>query len=454
MLFHYKVLPFVSCFLKTRDLQNLKNNTAAVTPVYGDSTATWSRKPPVTTTLPAVVGSSGAITTLSPDITTSVMLIVTALSGAPLLITNATRLIQSIATEEPAKLTSVLTELSTLLNFTVSASGSAGLPTLQTIFNGSKFYIPDTSDNISSQISDTSVIPNESMYSIGWNDTGGTFRNACKEDFLYDNLTFCDKQINTSINVTESEDGLFNPTDGHMDNISSYYADDSDMASNGTVLNMKSTAFEVSETDLDSNSSNLSLEQNLDNTTGNFTDNFVSTESLPSLNFVSVANSTFDGDNKSHGLTSMMESEELTSDIITTLETLLDQSKDFVSTSQYIEQISQMIQKTTAAVADSTKCYSSQCTTLPTDGTASSWEPSFAPDAINEELSTAITTETTSTVAESQGMCKIRVIVYLYNKRINSEQGTFRVNLTLYSIVLDNLIVARLATRFSIPYGT
>jgi hypothetical protein len=63
-----------------------------------------------------------------------------------------------------------------------------------------------------------------------------------------------------------------------------------------------------------------------------------------------------------------------------------------------------MIQKTTAAVADSTKCYSSQCNTLPTDGTASSWEPSFAPDAINEKHSAAFTTETSSTLAESHGM--------------------------------------------------
>jgi len=28
-------------------------------------------------------------------------------------------------------------------------------------------------------------------------------------------------------------------------------------------------------------------------------------------------------------------------------------------------------------------------------------------------------------------MCKIKVTVYLYNEKMNSEQGTFRVNLTL-----------------------
>jgi hypothetical protein len=266
------------------------------------------------------------------------------------------------------------------------------------------------------------------------------------EDFFNDNLTFIEDQINTSlsINVTGIEDGLFNSTGGHLDIIRSYYTDDSGATSNVTILNMNSTAFEVSETDLDSNSRDLSLEQYSDNTSSDFTDTFVSNESIPPLNFVTVPNSTFEEDSKSHGLTSVMESEELTSVVITTLESLLAQSKDFVSTSQYIEQISQMIQKTTAtAVADSTKCYSTQCNTLPTDGTAGSWEPSFAPDAVSETHSTAITTETTSTLAESHGMCKIKVTVYSYNERMNSEQGTFGVNLTVYSIVLlHKLIVA------------
>jgi hypothetical protein len=74
-----------------------------------------------------------------------------------------------------------------------------------------------------------------------------------------------------------------------------------------------------------------------------------------------------------------------------------------------------MIQTTTAAAEDSTKCYSSQCNALPTDGTASSWEPSFAPDAISEKHSTAITTEMTSPLAELHGMCKIKVTVCSYS---------------------------------------
>ena len=370
------------------------------------------------------------------------MLIVTALSGAPHLIANVTSLIQTIATEEPAEVTSVLSELASLLNFTAFAAASSGLPMLSTVFNGTEFYIPDTSDSSSSQISDTGVIPNETMFPTDWNDN---FINAYMEDYLYDDLTFTGEQMNTSlsINFTMIEDSLFNSTDGHLDIISSYYTDDSVTADNVTVLNMKSTAFEVSETDLDYNSRNLSSEYYLDNTSSNFTGNFVSTESISPLHFVNVANSTFDEDSKSHGLMSVMESEELTSVVITTLETLLTQSKDFMSTSQYIEHISQMIQTTTAAVADSTKCYSSHCNTLPTDGTVSSWEPSFAPDAISEKHSTAVTTETTSTLAESHGMCKIKVTVCLYNKRINSEQGTFRVNLSLYiRDLLDKLIVA------------
>ena len=425
-------------------------------PVYADSSMTWSRKTPVTTTLPTIVGSPGVITTLSPDITTSVMLIVTALSGAPHLIANVTNLIQNIATEEPAEVTSVLSELASLLNFTASAAGSSDLPTLPTIFNGTESYIYDASDNISTQISDTGVIPNKTLFSIDLNGTGDNFTDGYMEGFLFDNVTFMDEQINTSlsINFTEIIDSLFNSTDGHMNNISSYYTYDSGTTSKVTVSNTNSTAFEVSETDLETNSSNLSLEQYLDNTSSNYTDNFVSTGSNPPLNFVSVTNSTIDEDSKSHGLTSVMEREELTSLVITTLETLLAQSKDFASTSQYIEHISQMIQTTTAALADSTQCHSSQCNVLPTDGTASSWEPSFTPDAISEKHSTAITTEAISTPAESHGMCKIKVTVYLYNERMNSEQGTFRVNLTVYSIVFfDNLIVAQLATKFPIPYG-
>jgi len=360
------------------------------------------------------------------------MLIVTALSGAPHLIANVTRLIQNIATEEPAEVTSVLSELASVLNFTVSATGSSGLPTLSTDFSGTEFYNPDTSDNSSSQISDTSVIPNGTMFTTDYNDTSDDFTNAYTEA-MYDNVTLIDEEINTSLSIhfTEREDSLFNSTDGHLDISSSFYTDGSGTPSNVTVLNMNNTAFEVSETDLESSSRYLSLEEYLDNTSSSFTDNFISTESIPPLNFVSVANSTFDEDINSHGLTSVMEREELTSVVITTLETLLAQSKDVMSTSQYIEHVSQLIQETTAAVADSTKCYSSQCNTLPTDGTASSWEPSFAPDAISEKHSSAITTEMTSTLAESHGMCKIKVTVYLYNEKMNSEQGTFRVNLTL-----------------------
>jgi len=425
-------------------------------PVYADSTVLWSRKTPITTTLPATVGSSVVITTLSPDITASITLIVTALSGAPYLIPNVTSLIQNIATEEPAEITSVLSELASLLNFTVSPTGSSGLPMLSTVFNVTEFYNNVTGDNNSSQVSDTAVIPNGTMFSIDRNDNGDNFTNAYMEDLFYDNWTFIDEERNNSLSITftEIEESLFNSTDSHLGNISSYYTDGSGVTSNVTVLNMNSTAFEVSETDLESNSRNLSLEQDLDNTSSNFTDNFMSTESIPPLNFVSVANSTFGEDISSYGLTSVMERKELTSAVITTLETLLAQSKDVVSTSQYTEHVSQLIQKTTAAVSDSTKCSSSQCNTLPTDGTASSWEPSFAPDAVSEKHSTAINAEMTPTLAESHGMCKIKITVYSYNERMNSEQETFRVNLTLYRIVLlDNIIVARLTTRFPILYG-
>jgi hypothetical protein len=409
----------------------------------------WARRTPVTATLPAIFGSSGVMTTLTPDVTTSVMLMVTALSGAPHLIANVTSLIQTIATEEPAEVTSVLSELASLLNLTASASGASGLPTLSTIFNGTELNLRDSTKYGSSHTSDT---VGTSTLSSDLDDTADNFTDPYMQD---DNLTFTDEQINISlsINFTDEGEGLFNFTDGHSEIISSYPTEYSDMTSNVTGLNTESTAFEVSETDLDTNSKNLSLEQYLDNISNNFTDDFVITESITPMNSVSVTNFTFDDDNKSHGLTSVMESEELTSIVITTLETLLAQNKDFVSTNRYLEHVSQMIQKTTTDVTDSTKCYSSQCNTLPTDDTASSSESSFAPDATSDKHSTAISTESTLTLEESDGTCSIKVTMYSCNKRMNSEKGTFRVNLTPYSRVLDNLIVAQLATRFPIRYG-
>jgi hypothetical protein len=401
-------------------------------PVYTESNVPLFRRTPVTTTLPAIFESSGVITTSTPDVTTSIMLMVTALSAAPHLIPNVTSLVQTIATEEPAEVTSLLSELASLLNITATASEASGLPTLSTIFNGTEVYLHDKTEYDSSHISDTGVIRHDPTLSLDWDDTGDNFTNPYMQGSLYDNSAFIDEQINTSLSTdfTGVGETLFNSTEGHSDIFASYPTQHAAMISNFTIINMKSQAYEVSETDVRSNSRNLSLEGYLDNTSNNFTDNSVITESIPPLNFVSVANFTFGGGNMSHGLTSVMESEELTSTVITTLETLLAQTKDFASTNQYTEHISQMIQKITTDVTDSTKCYSSQCDTLPTDGTASSWEPSFAPDAISEKHSTAITTESTLTLEQAHGMCSVKVTMYSCNKRMNSKQGAFRVNLT------------------------
>jgi hypothetical protein len=316
------------------------------------------------------------------------------------------------------------------------------LPTLPTVFNGTETYIRDTSDNISSLTSETSV-SNEATFSTDWNDTGDKFKNADMEDILDGYWAFIDELASTSlsVNVTEVKDGIFNSTVGRLDIASSYFTDGSGAKSDVTVSNVESTTFEVSETDLD-------------NTSDIFADNFTNTESIPPSNFVPVTNSTVDEDSESYGLSSVTESEELTSDVVTTLETSLSQGKGSVSTGQYIDHRSQMIHETSAGVAVSTECSSSECRTLSTDGTASSWESSFAPDATSDTRPAAIFTETTSTSEESHGMRKIKVTVRFQNMRMNSEQAAFRVNLTVCSTVLDNLIVAKLATRFPIPYGT
>ena len=369
-----------------------------------------STRTPVITTLPTTLVSSSVTTVLTPDVMTSAMLIVTALSGAPHLIANVTSLIQTIATEEPADVTSVMSELASLLNFSMSASAASGLPTLSTIFNGTGVSLHDKTEYDFSHISDIGVIPNEPTLSSVLDDIGGNFTDLNMQDFLDHNFTITDELINSllSINSSETEEDLLNFTDGHLPTISPYHTGYADMSRNVTVLNTQSATFLVTETDQDPSSSNLSSEQYLDNTSDNFTDNFVSTEAIPPLNFFSVANFSSDGDNESRVLTSVMENEELTSIVITTLETLLAQSKDFASTDKYIEQISQMIQKTTADVTDSTKCYSSQCNTLPTDATASSWESSFAPDALSEKYPTAVTTESTLTWGETHGTFKLR----------------------------------------------
>jgi hypothetical protein len=315
---------------------------------------------------------------------------------------------------KPAEMNSVLSKLAICLNCSASATGVSGLTTQST-----ESYIHYTSDNNSSLTSETSVIPKETMFSTYRNETGDNLMNgtgdnlmndtgdnlmrADMEDFSYRDSTSIDEEMKKSLLVNFNN----NSNDGWLDNASSYATDNCSTTSNVTLLNMENTTVEVTETDLDSNSSNLPSEQYLDNTSNIFTDNFISTESIPPLNSVSVASSTVDGDSKNDGLTSVMESEELTSLIATTLQTLLTQSTDFVSTSQYTENISPMIHETTADVAVSTEYHSSQGNTVPTGGTASSWEPSFAPDATNKKHSTAITTEMTSTLEESHGMCKI-----------------------------------------------
>jgi hypothetical protein len=310
------------------------------------------------------------------------MLLFTTLSGTTQLIPNLTSLVQTVA----------------------SATGLSGLPTLPTVLNGTESYIRDTSDNISSLTSETGVVSDQTMLSTDWNNTGYSFLNDTSdnltntdmEDISYGNLAFIDEQTSTPLseNFTQVNDRLFDSTVGRLDITSS--TDDSSTASDVTVLNTESTAFEVSE--------------DFDNTSDNFTDNSTCTESILQLNCVSVTNSTVVEDSKTYGLSSVTESEETKSVVVTTLETSPAQSEDSVITRQYTDDITPTIHETTADVSVSTECSSSECSTLSTDGTASSWEPPFAPDATSDTHSAAITAETTS-MEESHGMCKIEPLV-------------------------------------------
>jgi hypothetical protein len=347
----------------------------------------------------------------TPDVTASIMMIATALSRAPHMLTNITSFLQTV-TEEPSEVTSVVSKLVSLLNFTEFISEASDLPTFSTIFNGTEVYFYDTTEYNSSFLIDTiaSKEPALSSESITEFSDIDNFMNLTMVNFMGNNLTFSDKLINVSshVNISEVEEDLLNSSDGRWNMLNSDTASYFDVTSNNTIPRIESITFEITEKALEPDSTNLSSEQHLNDTT----DNFVSSESILPLNFVTVANFSFDEDNNSSSLASVTENELLTSTLITALTTLLTQKKDSSSTTEYIEQISQILQEVTTHFpgknTDLTKCDSIQCNTMSADANATIWEPSVTVNSINErQFSTAITLESTITPGRTYGRCKI-----------------------------------------------
>ncbi|XP_021914731.1 uncharacterized protein LOC110827408 isoform X4 [Zootermopsis nevadensis] len=389
----------------TRDLQNLKPNTTthlAVTSDYSESSMPWSKGSAASTSLPAMFESSNV--TSPSDVTASIMMIVTALSSAPHMLTNVTSFLQTV-TEEPTELTSVVSKLASLLNFTKFTSEHSDVTTFLPVFNRTEVYFYDATEYNSSILIDA-VVPTEPTLSSESIEEFGdidNFLNLTLEDFMYDNFTFINELMNVSscVNISDVEYDLPNSSDGRWNRLDSDTASNFDMTSN--ISCTENITFEITEEALQPDSTNLSSEQNLDDTT----DSSVSFESVLPLDYVSVANFSSDDDNKSSTSASVTENELLISTLITTLTTLLAQEKDSSNTSEYIEQISQILQEVTTGFpvkdADLSKCDSTQCHAASADASATIWEPVVTVNTINERhFSTAITVESTVTYGSSE----------------------------------------------------
>jgi hypothetical protein len=170
---------------------------------------------------------------------------------------------------------------------------------------------------------------------------------------------------------------------------------------------MKSTTFDILDMDLDPNSRNLSSEQHLDNTSDTFIGNFLSTEDVPPLNSVTVANLNFDDGNIRSTSPQESEHDQLISTLITTLASLLAQNRDFSESNDHIKQVSQILQRVTTDITDATKCYSAQCNTASTDQTVSTWEPAAT---LNSPGS--VTMESTLKLGKPHGKYNINIIKF------------------------------------------
>jgi hypothetical protein len=325
------------------------------------------------------------------------MMIVTALGGTSRMLTNVTA--------EPAEMSSAVSKLASLLNYTDSTFGSSLLPTLSTVFNWTQI-LDDTTDYNYLMLTDTDILANDSsLSSETFEEFYDDLVNRTTEYLLEGNISFSDQIINVSspVNIGDIED-LLNSRDDRQNMLSSDTTQYFDMTNNISISSMESTTFDTLDMDLDRYSRNLSSEQHLDNMSDTFTGSFLSTESIPTSDSVTVASSSFGDGNVRSTSPRGSEHDQLMSTLITTLTSLLAQNGDVSDSSERMKQVSRTLQRVTT---DATRCYSARCDTAPTDGTADTWEPPVTFDT------GSIATESTVTVGKPFRKYNIDVITIL-----------------------------------------
>jgi hypothetical protein len=325
------------------------------------------------------------------------MMIVTALGGASRMITNVT--------SEPAEVTSVVSKLVSLLNYTESTSGSSRLPTLSKFFNWTQMS-DGTTDYNYLFLTDTDVLTNDPPISSEiFAEFYDNLVNRTTEYFLDRNITFSDHLTNVSspVNISDIQEDSLNSTDDSLNMLSSDTTHYFDMTNNISISSMKNTTFDILDMDLDPNSRNLSSEQHLDNKS--FIGNFLSIEGVPPSNSITVADLNFDDGNMRSTSPQGSEHEQLMSTLITTLASLLAKNRDFSDSNEHMKQVSQILQRVTTDFTDPTKCYSPQCNAASTDATVSAWEPAAVTlNTITGKHSPgSVTTESTPTLGKPYG---------------------------------------------------
>jgi hypothetical protein len=340
-----------------------------------------------------------------PDVTSSIMMIITALGGTSRVITNVT--------SGPADVTSVVSKLASLLNYTESTFGSSRLPTPSTVFNWTQI-LDGTTDYNYLILTDTDMLSNDSsLPPDALEEFYDDLVNRTTDYLLEGNISFSDQIINVSspVNFSGIEKDLLNSTDDRLSILSSDTTQYFDMTNNVSFSNTKSTTFDIFDVDLDLNSRNLSSEQHLDNMSDTFSGNFLSTKSVLPSDSVTVENSSF-GDGDMHSTSpEESEQEQLMSALVTTLTSLLAQNRDFSNSSEHIKQVSQILQTVTTGFTDTTRCYSTQCHTAPTDAT---WEPPVTFKTITGKDSPgSIATGSTVTLGKPFGKYNINIITIL-----------------------------------------
>lgn len=395
----------------------MRRNATASVAIISDSSGSstpWPVGSPPSAGLPTVFETSGMTTPSIPDVTASIVMLVTALSGASHMITNVT--------SEPAEVTYVVSKLVSLLNYTDSTSGLPHLPTLPAVFNWTQM-LDGTTDYNYSFLKDTDVLTNGPPIS---SETSAEFYdnlvNQTGEYFWDRNITFGDQLTNAPVNISDIEVDSLNLTDDSVSILSSDATHYFDMTNNISISSMKTTTFDILDMDFDPDSRNLSSDQNLNNMSSTFIGNFLSTEGVPPSSSVTVANLNFDGGNMHSTLPQDSEHEQLMSTLITTLATLLAQNRDFSDSNDHIKQVSEILQRVTTDFIDPTKCYSTQCNTVSTDATVSTWEPAETLNTITGKHSPgSVTMESTLNLGKPYGKYNINIVKFhlaSYNRRI------------------------------------